>query len=72
MLGEEPRLVEEFGGLQMSQARWSASSGSLGNGLQQRQGHLGANHGGGLEEGFLLRRQPVDARRQHRLHRGGT
>ena len=43
--------------------------GHVGNGLQQRQGHLGANDRGGLEQALLLRRQPVDARRQHRLYR---
>ena len=34
------------------------------------QGHLRANDRGRLEQALLLRRQPVDARRQHRLHRG--
>ena len=33
------------------------------------QGHLGTNHRGGLEQTLLLGRQPVDACRQHRLHR---
>jgi hypothetical protein len=42
----------------------------LGNGLHQGQGHLGTNDCGGLEHVFLLRRQPVDARCQHRLHGG--
>ena len=69
-LGEEARLVEELGGLQVREAAVQRLLGQLGNGLQQRQGHLGANDGGGLEQALLLRRQPVDARRQHRLHRG--
>ena len=30
-----------------------------------------ANDGGRLEQALLLRWQPIDARRQHRLHRGG-
>ena len=69
-LGEQAGLVEELGGLQVRQAAVQRGLGQLGNGLEQRQGHLGANHRGGLEEPLLLRRQPVDARRQHRLHRG--
>ena len=38
------------------------------NGLEERQGHFGADDRGGLQELLLLRWQPVDARRQHRLH----
>ena len=41
--------------------QWPASRG---------KGHLGANDGGGLEQALLLRRQPVNACCQHRLHRG--
>jgi hypothetical protein len=44
--------------------------GHLRNGLEQGEGHLGANHGRRLQEPLFLRRQPVDACRQHRLHRG--
>ena len=70
MLGEEARLVEELGGLQMGEAQAERLLRHLGYGLEERQGHLRANDGGGLQELFLLRRQPVDARRQDRLHRG--
>jgi hypothetical protein len=42
----------------------------LGHGLEERQGNLGADDGGGLQKLFLLRRQPVNTRRQHRLHGG--
>ena len=69
-LGEEPRLIEKLGGLQVGQAAVERLLGQLGNGLQQRQGHLGANHGSRLQEALLLGWQPVDARRQHRLHGG--
>ena len=34
------------------------------------EGHLRADDRRGLQQPLLLRRQPVDARRQHRLHRG--
>jgi hypothetical protein len=38
--------------------------------LEERQRHLRADDGGGLQELFFCRRQPVDACRQDRLHRG--
>jgi hypothetical protein len=41
-----------------------------GNGLQEGQGYLVANHGSRLQEALLRGWQPVDTRRQHRLHRG--
>ena len=68
-LGEEARLVEELGRLQVRQAAMERLLGQLGNGLQQGQGHLGADDGGGLQQALVLRRQPVDACRQDRLHR---
>ena len=69
-LGKEARLVQELGRLQVRQATVERCLGQLGNGLEQGQGHLRANHGSRLEEAFRLGRQPVDAGRQHRLHRG--
>ena len=69
-LGEQTRLVEELGGLEMVEAQAEHLLWHLGHGLEEPQGHLGADDGGGLQELFLLRRQPVDARRQDRLHRG--
>ena len=53
-LREEARLVEELGGLEVRQAAMQRRLGQLGNGLQQGQGHLGANDRGGLEELLLL------------------
>jgi len=44
--------------------------GHVGNRLQQRQGHLSAQHGRRLQEALLLGWQPVDACRQHGLHSG--
>ena len=69
-LGEQPGLVEELRGLQVRQPAVQGLFGQLRNGLEQGKGHLRANDGGRLEEAFLLRRQPVDARRQYRLHGG--
>ena len=67
---EQVGLVEELGRLQMRQTHAQRLVRHLGNGLEQRQGHLCANHRRCLQQAFLLRRQAVDTRRQHRLHRG--
>ena len=69
-LGEQARLIQELGRLEVRQAAVQRLLGQVRNGLEQGQGHLGANDGSRLEEPLLLRRQPVDARRQHGLHRG--
>ena len=70
-LGEEAGLVEELGGLQVAEAAAQLLLGQLRDGLQEGEGHLGADDGRGLEEPLLLGRQAVDARRQDGLHRGG-
>ena len=71
-LGEQPRLVQELRRLEVREASVQLpSSGTLGNGLQQRQGHLCADDRGRLEELFLLRRQPVNTCREDCLYRGG-
>ena len=70
VLGKEARLVEELGALQGGQVTLEHRLGHVGNRVQQRQGHLRANHGSRLQEALLLGWQPVDARRQHRLHGG--
>jgi hypothetical protein len=36
------------------------------DGPEQRERHVLADHGGGLEQALLGRRQPVDARGEHR------
>ena len=71
VLREQAGFVEELGGLQVRQAAVQRLVGLVGNGLQQRPGHLRANDRGGLEQALLLRGQPVNTRRQHRLYRGG-
>ena len=70
-LGKQAGFVEELGGLQVRQATVQRFLRLVGDGLQQRPGHLRADHRSGLEQALLLRGQPVDARGQHRLHRGG-
>ena len=69
-IGKQPRLVEELSGLQMGEAQAEWCLGHLGDGLQEDQGHLRADDGSRLQEVFLLRRQPVNARRQHDHSRG--
>src|SRR5436309_14122619 len=49
-LGKESRLIQELGRLEMRELAMQRRLGHLGNGLQQRQGYLGADDGGGLEE----------------------
>ena len=67
---EEAGLVEELGGLEWSSPPRSASSGSSAIACEQRERHVLADDRGGLEQAFVLRGEPVDARGQHRLDRG--
>jgi hypothetical protein len=69
-LGEQPRLVEELGSLELRQATVQRVLREIGDGLQQGQRDFMAHDGRSLEQVLLLRRQPVDASRQHRLHCG--
>ena len=69
LVRKEARLVEELGRLEVRQATVQLRLRQLGDGLEHGQGHLGTNHRGGLEQTLLLGRQPVNACRQHRLHR---
>ena len=69
-LGKQAGLVEKLRRLEVRQATVQRFVGRVGDGLQQRPGHLGTDDRGGLEQAFVLRRQPIDARRQQRLHRG--
>jgi hypothetical protein len=62
-LGEEAGLVEELAGLQMGEAQAEWFLRRFSNGLEERQRHLRADDGSGLQELFLLQGQPVDARR---------
>ena len=53
-LGEEARLIEKLGRLEVCQAVVERRFWEFGDGLEQGHGHLGADHGGGLEKAFLL------------------
>jgi hypothetical protein len=69
-LGEQARFIQELRRLQMRQAAVQRLFGQVRNGLQQGEGHVRANHSGGLEQALLLRWQAVDACRQHGVHCG--
>src|SRR5215813_13875117 len=47
---EDARLVEELGSLEVTQSPTQVVLGRVGNGLQQREGHILANDRGGLEQ----------------------
>jgi hypothetical protein len=63
-------LMEELGRLQLRETAVQNPCGRLGDELQQRHGRVHADDGRGLQEPLGLRRQAVDARRQHGLHGG--
>src|SRR5262245_37547240 len=66
---EDARLVQELGGLEMTQGSTQVVLGRVGNGLQQREGHILANDRGGLEQTLLLGRQAIDAGGEDGLRR---
>ena len=68
-VGEQARLVEELGGLEPGEALGQRVGGSSGDACEHGHWDVGADHRGGLEQRLVLWRQPVDARRQDRLHR---
>ena len=68
-LGKEARLVEELGRLQEGESPPQVRLGHVGDGLEQRKGHLRPDHRRGLEQPLFVRWQPIDTGRQHGLHR---
>src|SRR5262245_27184337 len=62
-----PRLVEELGRLQAIESTPQRLVRQLGDRLQQQERHILADDGGRLEQAFVLREEPIDARRQDRL-----
>jgi hypothetical protein len=69
-VGEDPGLVQELGGLQAADRGVQLLLGVLGNGLEQHQRDVLPDHRRRLQERLVPGRQPVDAGRQHGLHRG--
>ena len=70
LLGKQTGLIQEFRRLEVRQAAVQRRLGHVRNAPQQGEGHVRANHRGGLEQVFVLRRETVDARRQDGLDRG--
>ena len=68
---KEPGLVEELRGLQVRELGAHLVLRRVGDGQEQRHGHVLADDGGGLEQSLGLGRQAVDARGQDGLHGGG-
>src|SRR5215813_12296205 len=66
-LRKKARLVEEVDHLEMPQSPVQYLCRQLGNGLEERHGHFGADDRGDLEETLLCRGEAVDTRRQHGL-----
>jgi hypothetical protein len=66
----QPGLVEKLGGLQVVESATERLVRQVGDRLEQREWNVLADDGGHLEEAFVLRGEPIDARCQHRLHRG--
>ena len=68
-VGEQPRLVEELGRLEMSEAVAQLSSGSSAMACSNANGTSLPIDRGGLQQPLVLGREPVDARGQDRLDR---
>src|SRR3970282_1251395 len=71
-LGEEGRLVEELGGLEVAEVATERVLGQLRQGPEDGEGDILADNGRRLKQGLLLRREAVETRRQDRLDRGGN
>ena len=65
---EEPGLVEKLRSLEAGQLGAYLGLRRIGDGQEQRQGHVLADDRGRLEQSLGLGRQPVDARGQDGLH----
>jgi hypothetical protein len=68
---EEPGLVEELRSLQVRELGAHLVFRRVGDGQEQRDGHVLADDGSGLEQSLCLGRQAVDACGQDGLHGGG-
>ena len=66
---EEARLVEKLGRLETRETAPQRSSADVRDRLQQRERHVLADDGGGLEQPLVLGREAVDASREDRLRR---
>jgi hypothetical protein len=65
---EQRGLVEELRGLELVEAGAQRVVVEAGDGAQEGERHVLADHGGGLEQPLVLGRQSIDARGEDRLH----
>ncbi len=70
-VGKEARLEQELRLLEPREPRAQRLLGHLDGGGEQREGHVLADDGGGLQEPLLLRPEAVDAGGDDGLHGGG-
>src|SRR6516225_3214545 len=68
---KEPGLVEELGGLELSEAAAQRAFILAGDCVKKGERHILANHRSGLKQAFVLGREPVDAGGDNRLRGGG-
>src|SRR5690349_10973933 len=66
-LGEEPRLIEEFGRLKSYETRVQFLVGNVRNCLQEPESNVSSDDGRRFKETFVLTRKAIDASREHRL-----
>ena len=67
-LRDKAGFVQEFGGLELCQALGESLLGQPGDGSEEREGHLFANHSRALQHTFSDCRQAIYASRKHRMH----
>ena len=68
-VGEEASLIEELDAPQVCEPSSERVLFQAGRGLKEDEGDVLADHGRGLQEAFLLRRQSVDPGGEHGLNR---
>jgi hypothetical protein len=68
-IGKQAHLVEKLASLERRETVPQDILGHLGNGLENRKGHILADDCGRLEKAFLFDREPVDPSGQDRLDR---
>jgi hypothetical protein len=68
-VGEQTLLVQELPGLQRTKMLVQQLLGKLDDRLQQRVGHILADHRRGLQQMLVVRSKPVDACGEDRLYR---
>ena len=66
---KQAEFVEQVAGLENGEVATGLVLGQVGDGLEQRERHILADDGRGLQQALGLRRQAIDARGQDRVDR---